>query len=498
MRKYSDYMDEIGADELYKALLAYGMFPESLPPFLSSEEFYDYCQLTLHVFSDKPRKYIYYENMRNINIPRPLGIPSPMAYQKLCKCLRDNWEEIQNYFRDVTKNQEYKVSRIHIRKMSKKNYIFEMNYSNWKSDSTPELDLLIDNYYIVNADISKCFPSIYTHSIPWALVGKHMAKTSRKTGWYNDIDHYVQNTKHGETHGILIGPHVSNILSEIILSAIDYKLINKGWKYMRYVDDYTCYVRTEQEARQFLIDLQAELREFDLTLNHKKTQINTLPSAAVEQWVRKINSISVITSYGKVDYKNCRAYLDFAIEIAKSEGENSSVLKYAIKVLGGQSLTVNAKVYMQKTVFHLCLIYPYLIPLLDEYIFTFCNTSIQDIRLISDKLYDIGIHCRTFEAGCYSLYFAVKYDFRLSSINVLDIIGSKDCIFMLLAHIYFSSIKDKTSCKQLKNFAISLAADEDEFNQYWLFVYEVLPQSYLKDDWKSLKKAKVSFVKKTW
>ena len=46
-----------------------------------------------------------------------------------------------------------------------------MNYSNWKTDGTPEPDLLIGKKYIVKADISTCFPSIYTHSIPWALVG---------------------------------------------------------------------------------------------------------------------------------------------------------------------------------------------------------------------------------------------------------------------------------------------------------------------------------------
>ena len=40
-----------------------------------------------------------------------------------------------------------------------------MNYSNWKVDPKPEEDLLIDKYYMVCADISKCYPSIYTHSI---------------------------------------------------------------------------------------------------------------------------------------------------------------------------------------------------------------------------------------------------------------------------------------------------------------------------------------------
>jgi len=346
MKKYKDFMNEITADELYKSLLAYGMFSEKLPPFLTSKNFYDYCQQNVLQFTDKPSQYVYYENMRNVNIPRPLGVPTPMAYQKLCKCLMDNWSEIQNYFERITNNQSHKVSRIHIRKIKGKNHIFEMNYSNWKVDPKPEEDLLIDKYYMVCADISKCFPSIYTHSIPWALVGKSVAKTTRRSGWFNDLDHFIQNTKHGETHGILIGPHASNLISEIILSAIDKSLVDKGWDYIRYVDDYTCYVRSEQDARQFLIDLQTELREFDLSLNHKKTKVSVLPLAATEQWVRRINSVSALTSYGKVDYKNCRAYIDYAIEISKNEDENSAVLKYAIKSLNGSELTRNAKNYM--------------------------------------------------------------------------------------------------------------------------------------------------------
>lgn len=98
MKKYMDYMTEIDSDELYKRLLVYGMFAEKIPPIFASEPFYDYCVKTNPKFSDVKRQYVYYENMRNINIPRPLGIPVPMTYQKLCKILADNWDDIKNHF----------------------------------------------------------------------------------------------------------------------------------------------------------------------------------------------------------------------------------------------------------------------------------------------------------------------------------------------------------------------------------------------------------------
>ena len=79
-------MNDISPDELYRRLLAYGLFTEKLPPILSSEAFYNYCTTLNTPFADGWRQYIYHESMRNINVPRPLGIPNPMAYQKLCRC----------------------------------------------------------------------------------------------------------------------------------------------------------------------------------------------------------------------------------------------------------------------------------------------------------------------------------------------------------------------------------------------------------------------------
>lgn len=84
-------------------------------------------------FSDKEwHDYIKYSSMRNINIPRVFGIPTPMKYQRLCATLRDNWESIKNHFHIQTDNQEYRISRIHLRKLHGKKEIFEMNYKNWR------------------------------------------------------------------------------------------------------------------------------------------------------------------------------------------------------------------------------------------------------------------------------------------------------------------------------------------------------------------------------
>ena len=492
-------MNEISADELYEGLLAHGLFSEKLPPFLTAQPFFDYCQGNNVSFPDKWRQYIYFESMRNINVPRPLGIPNPMAYQSLCQCLADNWDKIQNHFADQTGNQDYKISRIHIRKMSKSKALFKMNYDDWRTDGNPEIDLAIGNHYLVRADISTCFPSIYTHSIAWALVKKAQAKSNSgskfKSEWYNKIDHYTQNIKNGETHGLIIGPHASNLLSEIILTSIDNRLYHKDWRYTRNIDDYSAYVRTYEDGQKFLRKLGEELRNFDLSLNHKKTEIIELPVAPDDQWVHRLSFISFCKRNGQIDFAGTRAYLDLAIEQMSKNKMNSAILNYALKVLSGQKLTPNAKEYSIKTFFHLSIIFPYLIPLLEEYVFDKYSVSTEEISDLANLIYQQGLANRNFEAVSHAIYFSIKFDFSIKEIKPEAAIQSDSCIFILLTYKYFQKRGDKGALRAIKDHVLEFKSSDDDFNRNWLLFYEVLNQSDLPAEWKALKKSGVTFIK---
>ena len=289
MKSYAAYMKEISANEIYEGLLGYGMFSEKLPQIFTSEELLRFNSIGI---PERWHSYIRYNSMRNTNVTREIGIPNPIAYMSICSVIKENWDKIQDHFMEKTRGQNHNVSRIHIRKMHGTKSLFKMNYENWKLDGSPEDDLIIGSRYIVRADISKCFPSIYSHSVPWALVGKTEAKckSSKKydSCWFNKIDKCSTYCKSGETHGLLIGPHTSSLLAEIILTTIDKELYNKKWRYIRCIDDYTCYVDSMEGAQLFLIALKAELGKFDLSLNDKKTEILALPVANTKQWIRKL------------------------------------------------------------------------------------------------------------------------------------------------------------------------------------------------------------------
>lgn len=493
-------MNEITDEELYEGLLGFGMFSDKLPPFLTSKPFYDYCKINSPKFNNtKPEQsYIYYESMRNINVPRPLGIPTPMSYQKLCLHLKNNWDKIVNHFEKNTTDEEYKISRIHIRKKKDTKKLFTMNYSDFKKDGSPESDLLIGKNYVINADISTCFPSIYTHSLPWALVGKEVAKAHKgnkyQSEWYNQLDYFIRNNSNGETHGILIGPHSSNLLSEIILTSVDFELNRQGWKYIRNIDDYTCYVSTIEEGQQFLVNLSEQLRHYKLVLNHKKTTITPLPIVSTDRWVRKLSTYLKLTEKTVMDYKDVQAYLDLAIELMHSNN-NSAIINYTIKVLANKKLSSNAKDYYVKTIFHLTIIYPYLVPLLEEYVFKAFNVEKEDIIKFSQKIYDEGIKNNYYELTSYSIYYSLIFEFEIIDIDFEAIKKSKHCILLLLGFLYCEKKKIQLEIKEFKKLAREFIKDKEDFEQNWLFVYEVLPKSDFKSDWKLLKGDNISFIR---
>ncbi len=533
-KNYSDCLSDLSKEELFKGLLAYGMFEEKIPNFLSSENFFDFCKdKDEDFFNDtkKPSKFITYESMRNINIPREIAIPNPISYRHLCYELSKNWDELKIYFEDLTKLQTYKVSRIHIRKIENQekifercydnlrsndididteknnssemisNHIFKMNHKDFCADDYPEPILLIGSKYLVTADISNCFPSIYSHSISWALVGKNKAKENQSVSsitWFNEIDRKTRNLKDGETQGVLIGPHSSNLISEIILVNIDKRLLEKGYKFIRYIDDYSCYTKSLDEAEKFLIDLSFELRKYTLVLNHKKTKIEELPLASSSHWIRKLKRFVFLSKNDKIGLNEVRAFLDIALDLMNKNENNSSVMNYAVRILAKQNMTERAKDYFIKTIHHLVLLYPYLIQLLDEEIFNMFDIDSKEIENITLDIYEIGKEKNLYEAMSYSVFFALKYDFKLTANLYEDIEKSKDCVFMLLGFIYDKKHTNDeklttTYMKQYKKLANTLK--HNEMDNYWLFIYEVLTEGALVGLWKKMKKESVTFIK---
>ncbi|MGI9651292.1 hypothetical protein [Chryseobacterium sp. RLHN22] len=188
-----------------------------------------------------------------------------------------------------------------------------------------------------------------------------------------------------------------------------------------------------------------------------------------------------------------RGFIDFFIEVMLDNNSDAAILNYAIKIISNKHLGNFAYDYFIKKVHHLTLLYPYLVLILEEYVFERHNVEKKRIEIIANDLYNLGIRKKNYEICSYAIYYAMKYDFKLSQITIKkDSIRSCDCIFLMIAYLYDKKNQKKSYLKEYKDLAIKLY-DED-FQRYWLFCYEILTQNELRDKYKDLKKAKISFI----
>ncbi len=495
MKKYYDYIDEISQDDIFDGFLGYGLFTDKLPPLFTSKAFCDYCKTPRICFSSKETNYIRFESIRNTNVPRLMGIPTPFAYYNLICSIRNNWDILKKHFFNNTFDDLYKISRIHIRKMHHTNALFEMNYDLLPNDISPIDDFLIGARFVVHADISTCFPSMYSHSIGWALAGKSVAKAnkSNKSLFYNQLDFYIRNCKNGETNGFIIGPHAYNLLSEIILVNIDSKLKCK-YKFVRNIDDYECYVRTQEEANQFLVDLNNALFEYNLLLNHKKTKIVKLPEVTLDNWVRQLNYFNLVDyKSGLTTYKEVNSYFDLINDLMQQNDNNSAIVKYGIRVLSNCKMSKSAIELYVKKCCHFAIVYPYLISILDEYVFKLFSTSKEIIENFVQEAFNDSILNNNYEASYYCLYYAMIYDFNIKNLDLEFVVNSNSCILKVVAYLYY---KDKLMSKELdalKDNALDLKIND--MDEYWLFIYEILDSKDLDGDWKMIKNKHITFIK---
>lgn len=140
-------------------------------------------------------------------------------------------------------------------------------------------------------DVSKCFDSIYTHSLSWAVKDKDFTKANidAKNTFPQNFDDTMQYANHRETNGIVIGPEVSRIFAEIILQKIDRFVIqklessdiryiyNSDYCFKRYVDDVFIFAKDLRIAEAVYQCFSENLNKFNLHANITKSLSSQRP-----------------------------------------------------------------------------------------------------------------------------------------------------------------------------------------------------------------------------
>lgn len=501
----------LSAEEVLAGLLDHGLFSEKVPPCFTTVGLETIVLETMAALlkeADENRlrtrikkcahDYIRYESLRDINIPRQMGIPHPHAYAAQALAISKHWQEIATHCNQPSPA----VSRIYVQHVGT-GRIFEMNYKGNDRFRHEESDLqwMAGAQFLVEADISRCFQSIYSHSIPWALHGQNKSKETGDltalTG--NVLDLCTTIVRDKQTNGVVIGPHSSNIISEIVLTSIDAQLQGKGYKkLLRHIDDYRYFANSHDDAEAFIRDLGLCLRTYECSLNERKTRIVPLPRPSDEDWVLALNRFQ-FPNDGEVKWSVVRSYLDLALECAQKSGK-STPLNYAIKTLASctdydsdrgctttapRKLNTRAKKLYAQEAMNLALSYPYLVPLLEHQVFDlYWHDELKPkIAEFATLLVKLGIRKLYPDSIAHGLYFALKYGATLELLDreLVEVVAFDDCISNVLLLEYGMFREREKLVRAVRKRARSLKGGvRRELDRQWLLLYQVWTENDLK------------------
>jgi hypothetical protein len=501
-----------------KKIISSGYFASQIPGEFKSttlSEIIDILDLTKSRLSkeglNKWCKLIDFSIPKTENFRRILSVPHPLHYILLARLIEDNWGNLESHFA----KSQFSLTTPQISEDS-----IEPKYK-MSEKINRRIHNLVLKRYILQADITRYYPSIYTHSIPWALHTKEVAKANpRDDGYFgNVIDRLVRNLQDGQTVGIPIGPVVSLIIQEIVGTTIDdefkreYGDVLVGY---RYTDDMEYYFSSSEEAERALNILNKILKNYGLDLNNSKTKVIKIPQVLESEWLyyfkkyefRRNKKDKRKSIY--LQHTDIKEFFSTAFKY-KIQSDEKGILNYAVKVLRGvvihrenwdifeslllQSILVDSSII--PTVFETIEGYKYRgYPLNDERIKDFINVLIKDnVELRND-----------FEVS-WALSFAAKLDISIEEDVSKLLLKNDNAIINILVMI----LNSKNLLKGALDFSYyeTLLTEESLYDNNWLFYYECCIHGWLgkdkenqhfKDDkfFEQLLNNNVSFVNPTY
>lgn len=296
-------------------ILLRGYFPKELPqPFNTFSFGTKYAMIKREMDKIDTKKYpssfpCRYSITKGKLSRRYIGIPNPLHYMKLVEQVVDTWDEIDH----VIDASPFSQSRpLYHKELSRRS--FSTSCKGVSDFREKCLEASFDKKVEIILDISRFYPSIYTHSVPWALLGKEKAKSiynlskreiaskvdsgDRDCVIYDKadkIDKYIRNCQGNQTIGIPIGTDISFIISELICSRIDscIKIYDNSIVGCRYFDDYYFYVDTLSKAEDLLKFMQGLLDKFGLSINEEKIQIREFPFEFEDQFAIDLSKFNL-------------------------------------------------------------------------------------------------------------------------------------------------------------------------------------------------------------
>ncbi len=220
------------------------------------------------------------------NTYRPITLIHPYLYMDYVNLLtkEDNWEKLKARFEYLQKKVNGRIICSSLPFDAEENNKKEYALNFWQSIEQETIKYSLSYTHLLKLDISNFYGSIYTHALCWALHGENESKVAKNKNELKKLlgnlcDQKFQHMNYGETVGIPQGNVISDLMSELLLAYIDYKLVRKmeeikkdiDFKILRYRDDYRIFTKRLEDSILINRELVLLLQRYKLNLGEAKT-----------------------------------------------------------------------------------------------------------------------------------------------------------------------------------------------------------------------------------
>lgn len=316
-------------------LLSRGYFPIQLPVGFSTKQMADNIGALTAAWDEAlERKKPIVSQAERFSVARSsysrrtTSIPNPVNFYGLAKEICQYWPQIQEHFNksEISRSIPAAGGALRAIELTKFTDLYEERVCRSAGAR-----------YALVTDISSYFPTIYTHTIPWALHSKTEAKANRAKSpefFGNILDHRCMGTQDGQTIGLPIGPDTSHIIAEMIGVSIDesIRIALGGWpKGFRYVDDFTFFFNTREDAERALAVIIKCVSAFELQINASKTKIVEVRELVQESWKYSLKKLKV-SAKRRQQKDDIHHYFEVLFSL-EARFKDESLVKYGLKQL---------------------------------------------------------------------------------------------------------------------------------------------------------------------
>ena len=269
---------------------------------------------------------------------RNISIVHPISQALLCNEIAYNWRSIQKWLC----RRLYSLDKIEIGP----NYTRGIRGINFELHRAKKGYIEAISDWLVTTDISRFYPSIYTHSIAWAAYGKERIKANVPLydGSLADrLDYLIRIGNRNQTVGIPIGPETSRIIAEVISSRIERDFaktqtvfpVTQGRDNIdRYQDDWYVGVNFLENAERILSSIHEVYRGYGLEINGNKTAVERVIAAPSDHWISEIGAF-LSHRPGPIRGVRLRELLSLSLRLQKAF-VSDPIINYTLAILEAQ------------------------------------------------------------------------------------------------------------------------------------------------------------------